>query len=58
MTTAWYRKQRPTFGDTLAAVRQRFWREQGLVMSRHAGGVAQLRPALYEGLEYALCQAA
>ena len=58
MTAAWYRKQRPTFSDTLAAVRRRFWCEQGLVMSRRVGEVAELRPALYEGLEYALCQAA
>ena len=27
--TAWYRKQRPTFVDTLAAVRREIWREQG-----------------------------
>ena len=58
MTAAWYRKQRPTFSDTLAAVRRRFWREQGLVMSRHVGEIAELRPTLREGLEYALCHAA
>ena len=30
-TDAWYRKPRPTFADTLAAVRRQFWREQGLL---------------------------
>ena len=32
--TAWYRKRRPTFSDTLAAVRRQLWREQGLLTSR------------------------
>ena len=31
---AWYRKPRPTFADTLAAVRREIWREQGFLMSQ------------------------
>src|SRR3954465_5566431 len=31
---AWYCKQRPTFADTLAAVRRQIWREQGFLTSR------------------------
>ncbi len=58
MTTAWYRKRRPTFSDTLAAVRRHVWHEQGFTMSRLAGNVRKLRPALREGITYALCHAA
>jgi hypothetical protein len=56
--TAWYRKERPTFSDTLAAVRRQIWIEQGLVTSRHSAETAKLRPALREGIAYALCHAA
>ncbi|HEX8375602.1 MAG TPA: transposase [Geminicoccaceae bacterium] len=56
--TAWYRKRRPTFSDTLAAVRRQFWCEQGLLTSRHSPEPAKLRPALREGIAYALCHAA
>jgi hypothetical protein len=57
-TSAWYRKQRPTFADTLAAVRRAIWSEQGFAMSRRAAETAKLSPALREGLAYALCYAA
>jgi len=57
-TDAWYRKPRPTFTDTLAAVRRQFWREQGLLLSGRQPEVRQLRPALRKGIAYALCQAA
>ena len=57
MTAAWRRQQQPTFGDTLAAVRKRVRREQGLVVSWNAGEVAKLRPTLREGWECALCHA-
>ena len=56
--TAWYRKERPTFADTLAAVRRQFWAEQGLVTSRHSAETAKLRPGLREGIAHALCHAA
>ena len=57
-TDAWYRKPRPTFADTLAAVRRQFWREQGLLLSARQAEVRKLRPTLRHGIAYALCQAA
>ncbi len=56
--SAWYHKQRPTFTDTLAAVRREIWSEQGFVMSRQSADTAKLPPALREGIAYALCHAA
>ena len=55
---AWHRKQRPTFADTLAAVRRQIWAEQGLVISRRSAEPTKPRPALREGISYALCHAA
>ena len=55
---AWHRKRRPTFSDTLAAVRRQIWAEQGLITSRHSAETAKLRPALRDGITYALCHAA
>jgi hypothetical protein len=55
---AWYRKQRPTFADTLAAVRRQIWREQGFLTSRRRGKTPKLRPALRDGIVHALCYAA
>jgi hypothetical protein len=55
---AWYHKKRPTFADTLAGVRRQFWAEQGLMTSRHSAQTAKLRPALRDGITYALCHAA
>jgi hypothetical protein len=55
---AWYRKERPTSSDTLAAARRQIWAEQGSITSRHAPEPARLRPALREGIAYALCHAA
>jgi hypothetical protein len=55
---AGYRKRRPTFADTLAAVRRQFWCEQGLLISRRSPEPAKLRPALREGIADALCHAA
>jgi len=57
-TSAWYHKQRPTFSDTLAAVRRDIWREQGFVTSSRAANMKKLRPALRNAITYALCQAA
>jgi DDE superfamily endonuclease len=57
-TDAWYRKPRPTFADTLAAVRRQFWREQGLLLSGRQSEVRKLRPGLRHGIIYALCHAA
>jgi hypothetical protein len=57
-TDAWYRKRRPTFTDTLAAVRRQFWCEQGLAMSRRSAEPTKPRPALRRAVAYALCHAA
>ena len=56
--SAWYHKQRPTFSDTLAAVRREIWREQGFVTSARTTDMQKLRPALRNAITYALCQAA
>ena len=49
-SSAWYRKPRPTFSDTLAAVRRHIWREQGLLTSRRNRHVAKPHPALQRAL--------
>ena len=55
---AWYRKKRPTFSDTLAAVRREVWSEQGLLTSRHSPEPAKIQPALRDSIVHALCHAA
>ena len=55
---AWYRKRRPTFADTLAAVRRQLWREQGFLTSRRTCKPIKLRPTLRDGIVHALCYAA
>jgi hypothetical protein len=54
----WYHKKRPTFSDTLAAVRRQVWCDQGLLASRHSSELAKLQPALRDGIVHALCHAA
>nr|WP_277751889.1 transposase [Dankookia rubra] len=56
--TAWYHKQRPSFADSLAAVRRAIWSEQGFVVSRQSVDATKLPPALRESIAYALCHAA
>jgi DDE superfamily endonuclease len=56
--TAWYPTKRPTFSDTLAAVRRHVWCEQGFLASRHSSELAKLQPALRDGIVHALCHAA
>src|SRR5918997_1888992 len=55
---AWYQKRRPTFSDTLAAVRRQIWTEQGLIISRQSPEPPKIQPALREGIIHALCNAA
>ncbi len=55
---AWHRKARPTFADTLAAVRRQFWREQGLLLSGRQAEMRKPHPALRHSIAYALCHAA
>ncbi len=57
-TTARYRKEQPTFADTLAAMRREVWREQGFRTSGRASDLRKLRPTLREAVAYALCYAA
>jgi len=61
-TSAWRRKQRPTFSDTLAAVRcalwRELWREQGFATSQRTTNMTKLRPALQSAITYALRHAA
>ena len=57
-SSAWYRKPRPTFSDTLAAVRRHIWREQGLLTSRRSTYGPKPRPRLQRALAYAICHAA
>jgi hypothetical protein len=57
-STAWYRKQQPTFSDTLAAVRREIWREQGFTTSRGIPHLRKLSPGLRSAITYALCHAA
>jgi hypothetical protein len=56
--SAWYHKRRPTFADTLAAVRREIWSEQGFTVSPHSAEAAKLPPALRDGIAHALCHAA
>ena len=58
MSSAWYRQDRPTFSDTLAAVRRHIWREQGFLTSRHSGHSTKPRRALQHAWAYAICHAA
>jgi hypothetical protein len=55
---AWYHKQRPTFADTLAAVRGEIWRPQGFPMSRSKTESRKMAKALCAGVTHALCHAA
>jgi hypothetical protein len=55
---AWYHKTRPTFADTLAAVRKEIWAAQGFSMSRTRSDSPKLSTRLQEGITYALCHAA
>jgi hypothetical protein len=57
-TAAWYRKQQPTFADTLAAVRREIWKAQGLSISRKIPDMQKLPQRLRDGITYALCYAA
>jgi len=55
---AWYKKQRPTFADALAAVRQHYWRKVGFRVSGRKAHIVKLPRTLRESVIYALCRAA
>ena len=55
---AWYRKQRPTFADAIALVRQRLWHEVNICVSQGKGETIKIPRALYKRITEALCYAA
>ncbi|HMF75738.1 MAG TPA: hypothetical protein VK604_08770, partial [Bryobacteraceae bacterium] len=55
---AWYAKQRPTFADALAAVRQQYWAHMGFRPSGRKRHILKSSKALRHCLIYALCRAA
>ena len=55
---AWYRKQRPTFADALAAIRREIWGAQGFSTSRSRPDSRKLAQRLGEGMIHTLCHAA
>lgn len=55
LVSAWYHKQRPTFADTVAAVRRDVWREQGFFTFMRAADMRKLRPTHRNAITYALC---
>ena len=55
---AWYAKQRPTFADALAAVRQQYWAHMGFRVSGRKRHILKSAKALRDCLIYALCRAA
>jgi hypothetical protein len=57
-TAAWYRKQQPTFADTLAGVRREIWTAQGFSISRKIPDMQKLPQRLRDGITHALCYAA
>ena len=57
-TSAWYRKQCPTFADTLGAMRRDIWQERSFGTSSRTVRMTKLRPAIRNAITYALCHAA
>ncbi len=55
---AWYRKQQPTFADTLAVVRGEIWAAQGFSLSRSKPDSRKLPTALCDGVIHPLWNAA
>jgi hypothetical protein len=55
---AWYAKQRPTFADALAAVRQQYWAHMGFRVCGRKRHILKSSKALRDCLIYALCRAA
>jgi hypothetical protein len=55
--TAWYAKQKPTFSDAIALVRQRLWLHTKPLTSRSRHAVITIPRALFAGLSHAVCYA-
>jgi hypothetical protein len=57
-SAAWYKKERATFSDTIARVRQSLWGYENLQMCREKTEMIKIPRALYESITDALCYAA
>ena len=57
-STAWYRKTRPTFADTMALVRRQLWEHLPFSMSQQGTDMIKIPRALLERFTEALCYAA
>jgi hypothetical protein len=55
--TAWYAKQKATFSDAIALVRERLWRHTRPFTSRSKRAVITIPRALFAGLSHAACHA-
>jgi hypothetical protein len=55
---AWYKKERPTFSDTIALVRRRLWQQENISMSVTTADVIKISRVLFERLTDAVCYAA
>ena len=56
-TAAWYRKEQPTFSDTIALVRRCAWSHCHFSTSRTEAEVVKIPRALFERFTDALCYA-
>jgi hypothetical protein len=57
-STAWYRKTRPTFADTIALVRRQLWEHLHFSMSQQETDMIKIPRAVLERFTEALCYAA
>ena len=57
-STAWYRKTRPTFADTIALVRRQLWEHIHFSRSQQETDMIQIPRGLLERFTEALCYAA
>jgi hypothetical protein len=55
---AWYKKVRPTFSDTLAAVRRCLWSAQGFYVSPENADIQKLNPNFFNAIQHVLSQTA
>ena len=57
-SAAWYRKDKPTFSDALAAVRRRLWAEAALLTSHSSANAEKVPRELFNRLANLACYAA
>lgn len=56
--TAWYKKERPTFSDALAAIRTQLWQQKEFYLSEQQGEMIKIPKALFSELTELLARAA